>query len=246
VAGLVRSDPAADQARASRGTRHGASNAGWGGEVLADQRKAPDRANWAEVGGLCGDDKSLPHFLGPNRIWGSRRQTPIYLLVDVRFGHVLTCHSLATRYPGRRALPTRFCTRSNLAADRSGYTNGGRCSAKQHLARAPSTCLLSPWRTPPGAVLTSERSQKRPLRASSSQVVQKGPSIRLSPLKLPTVPIPHGPGFGSRRRRVVIEYEIAILSGLAAGEACFVECLIARFAILEVGESPTARGRIFL
>ena len=33
------------------GTRHGASNAGWSGEVLADQRKAPDRANWAEIEG---------------------------------------------------------------------------------------------------------------------------------------------------------------------------------------------------
>jgi hypothetical protein len=42
----------------------------------------------------------------------------------------LTRHSLATRDPGRRALPTRFCTRLNLAADRSGYVNGRRGSGK--------------------------------------------------------------------------------------------------------------------
>ena len=45
----------------------------------------------------------------------------------------LTRHSLATRHPGRRALPTRFCTRLNLAADRSGYVNGRRGSGKDAL-----------------------------------------------------------------------------------------------------------------
>jgi len=50
-----------------------------------------------------------------------------------------------------------------------------------------------------------------------------------------------GAWFSSGRRRVTREHEIAILSRLVAGEARFVQRLIARFAILEVGESPAAR-----
>ena len=41
--------------------------------------------------------------------------------------------------------------------------------------------------------------------------------------------------------RVVSEDKIAVLGRLVAGEARFVQRLIARFAILQVGESPAAR-----
>ena len=56
-----------------------------------------------------------------------------------RLAAALTRHSLATRYPGRRTLPTRFCTRLNLAADRSGYVNG-RCGSGKDVLDA---CLAA-------------------------------------------------------------------------------------------------------
>jgi hypothetical protein len=51
---------------------------------------------------------------------------------------------------------------------------------------------------------------------------------------------------GSGRRRVTREDEVAIFGSLVAGEAGFVQRLVARFAVLEVGESPAAsRGVLF-
>src|SRR5262249_5603252 len=49
----------------------------------------------------------------------------------------------------------------------------------------------------------------------------------------------------SGRRRVTREHEVAICGRLVAGEAGFVQRLVARFAVLEVGESPAA-GRCVL
>src|SRR5215467_10448510 len=53
-------------------------------------------------------------------------------------------------------------------------------------------------------------------------------------------------GSSSRRRRVVSENVVAIFCRQVAGEALFVQRLIARFAIREVGVSPAAgRGVLF-
>ena len=52
--------------------------------------------------------------------------------------------------------------------------------------------------------------------------------------------------FGSGRRRVTGEDVVAVFGRLVTGEASFVQCLVARFAILEVGKSPAASLRVLL
>ena len=95
-----------------------------------------------------------------------------------RLAAALTRHSLATRYPGRRTLPTRFCTRLNLAADRSGYVSDWG-------TKKTPTC--------PNGAVPPDRDHLTP-RADARDL-----SVSAGVTRAPTVPL--GP---AARRRIVL------------------------------------------
>ena len=85
------------------------------------------------------------------------------------------------------------------------------------------------------------------LRPKREFVVQLGMSAMgqkatLSQLTLTEV----GACLSSGRRRIASEDVVAIFRRLVAGEASFVQRLVARFAVLEVGKSPAASRGVLL